>query len=238
MEDIQALRKPSDIPPVTLAELNDYSEGNKDKWINNHKIGTSMRFASDFRPDRIYYLATNVLNYTSREEMIGYIDPYNRGGEIFLPFYKRNIVTGKPTAKWEEYTTNFELGDHKKYAFIFYLGTNKRAERELESNQEDEERQARMGEEARVRQERMEEEARVRQERLRVAEKQGETVGLEGIQLKTKNPETGKWEGGRRTRRRRSTHRRRSLRNSSRKLNSRKLNSSKLKNKKSRKSRK
>ena len=87
MEDIQTLRKPSNIPPVTLEELNDYREGNKDKWINTHKIGDSIRFARDFNPYRIYYLATNLVNYTGREEMIGYI----KGGLVCLHFYKRII---------------------------------------------------------------------------------------------------------------------------------------------------
>ena len=62
MEDIQALTKPSNIPPVSLEELNDYSEGNKDKWIKNHTYGTTITKASDFRPDRIYHLATKLEN--------------------------------------------------------------------------------------------------------------------------------------------------------------------------------
>jgi len=139
MGDIQALTKPSNIPPVTLEELNDYSEGNKDKWINNHKIGTTVRFARDFRPDHIYYLATNLVNYTGREEMIGYI----KGGLVFLPFYKRNIVTGGATGKWEDYTTNFEIGGQIRYAFVFNLGPNERDEREAGRSREDEEREAR-----------------------------------------------------------------------------------------------
>ena len=139
MGDIQTLRKPSNIPPVTLEELNDYSEGNKDKWINNHKIGDSIRFARDFNPYRIYYLATNLVNYTGREEMIGYI----KGGLVFLPFYKRNIVTGGATGKWKDYTTNFDIGGQKKYLFIFDLGPNENAEREAGRNREDEEREAR-----------------------------------------------------------------------------------------------
>ena len=139
MGDIQTLRKPSNIPPVTLEELNDYSAGNKDRWVNNHKIGDSIRFARDFNPYRIYYLATNLVNYTGREEMIGYI----KGGLVFLPFYKRNIVTGGATGKWKDYTTNFDIGGQKKYLFIFYLGPNENAEREAGRSREDEEREAR-----------------------------------------------------------------------------------------------
>ena len=139
MGDIQALRKPSNIPPVTLEELNDYSAGNKDQWINNHKIGDSIRFARDFNPYRIYYLATNLVNYTGREEMIGYI----KGGLVFLPFYKRNIVTGGATGKWEDYTTNFDIGGQIKYAFVFDLGPNENAEREARREREYEAREAR-----------------------------------------------------------------------------------------------
>ena len=102
MEDIQSLRKPSDIPPVTLAELNDYSAGNKDQWINNHKIGDSMRFFRQFNDNNIYYLATNVLNYRTWDEMIGYINEDN----VFLPFYKRSVKIGGLNTEWEDYTTN------------------------------------------------------------------------------------------------------------------------------------
>lgn len=143
MEDIQSLTKPSNIPPVTLAELNDYSEGNKDQWINNHKYGAILKKASDFRPDRIYYLGAKLENPKRVEEMIGYIDPYNRGGQVFLPFYKRINVTGEPSTEWEDYTTNFEVGGQIKYAFVFYLGTNEPAERERRRAGEDEEREGR-----------------------------------------------------------------------------------------------
>ena len=143
MEDIQSLTKPSNIPPVTLAELNDYSEGNKDQWINNHKYGAILKKASDFRPDRIYYLGAKLENPKRVEEMIGYIDPYNRGGQVFLPFYKRINVTGEPTTEWEDYTTNFKVGGQIKYAFVFYLGTNEPAERERRRAGEDEEREGR-----------------------------------------------------------------------------------------------
>ena len=34
MEEIQNLKKRTNFPPITLAELNDYTEGNKDKYIN------------------------------------------------------------------------------------------------------------------------------------------------------------------------------------------------------------
>jgi hypothetical protein len=143
MEDIQSLTKPSNIPPVTLAELNDYSEGNKDQWINNHKYGAILKKASDFRPDRIYYLGAKLENPKRVEEMIGYIDPYNRGGQVFLPFYKRINVTGEPSTEWEDYTTNFKVGGQIKYAFVFYLGTNEPAERERRRAGEDEEREGR-----------------------------------------------------------------------------------------------
>ena len=141
MEDIQSLTKPSNIPPVSLEELNDYSEGNKDQWINNHKYGAILKKASDFRPDRIYYLGAKMENPKRVEETIGYIDPYNRGGQVFLPFYKRINVIGEPTTQWEDYTTNFNVGGQIKYAFVFYLGTNEAAEREKRMKQEDEERE-------------------------------------------------------------------------------------------------
>jgi hypothetical protein len=265
MEDIQSLRKPSDIPPVTLAELNDYSAGNKDQWVNSHKTGPSIQYARAFNDNNIYYLASNLVNYTGREEMIGYV----KRGLVFLPFYKRIIKTGGPTGKWEDYTTNFDIGGQKKYLFVYDLGPNERAESEARRSQEDEERARRRAAEDDTRDSRTVEEAKARSlrlmeqmdtqreaeekkreekrlaaaERLREVERKGEEGEGEGIQLKTKNPETGKWEGGRRTRRKRSTrkrstHRRRTLRNSSRRRSSRKLNSSKLKNKKSKKSRK
>jgi hypothetical protein len=144
MEDIQSLTKPSNIPPVTLEELNDYSEGNKDKWITDHTYGPILKKASDFRPDRIYYLGAKLENPKRLEEMIGYIDPYNRGGQVFLPFYKRINVIGEPTTQWEDYTTNFNVGGQIKYAFVFYLGTNEAAEREKRRNQEAKARSIRM----------------------------------------------------------------------------------------------
>jgi hypothetical protein len=144
MEDIQSLTKPSNIPPVSLEELNDYSEGNKDQWINNHKYGAILNKASDFRPDRIYYLGAKMENPKRVEETIGYIDPYNRGGQVFLPFYKRINVIGEPTTQWEDYTTNFNVGGQIKYAFVFYLGTNEAAEREKRRNQEAKARSIRM----------------------------------------------------------------------------------------------
>ena len=203
MEDIQSLRKPSDIPPVTLAELNDYSAGNKDQWINNHKIGDSMRFFRQFNDNNIYYLATNVLNYRTWDEMIGYINEDN----VFLPFYKRSVKIGGLNTEWEDYTTNMELSNRNAVLFIFDLGINERADRARQARMEEETRRARM-----------EQETGVRKARLSVAEKQGETVGLEGIELK----DFSKKVGGRRTRRNKSTRRRRTLR----KLNSRKLKKS------------
>ena len=99
--------------------------------------------------------------------------------------------------------------------YKFDLGINERADRARQARMEEETRRARM-----------EQETGVRKARLSVAEKQGETVGLEGIELK----DFSKKVGGRRTRRNKSTRRRRTLR----KLNSRKLK----KSRKSRKSRK
>ena len=256
MEDIQTLRKPSNIPPVTLEELNDYSAGNKDKWINTHKIGDSIRFSRDFNPYRIYYLATNLVNYTGREEMIGYI----KAGLVFLPFYKRNIVTGGETGKWEDYTTNFDIDGRIRYAFVFDLGPNEPAEREAGRSREDEEREARRKREDDTRDSRMvqeeierslrlmkqmdtqrESEEKKREEKrlsaaaiLREAERKGESEG-EGIQLKTKNPKTGYYEmGGRRRTRKLKQSRRRTRKLSSRKLSSRKLSSRKLKQSRSR----
>ena len=252
MGDIQTLRKPSNIPPVTLEELNDYSEGNKDKWINNHKIGDSIRFARDFNPYRIYYLATNLVNYTGREEMIGYI----KGGLVFLPFYKRNIVTGGATGKWKDYTTNFDIGGQIKYAFVFDLGPNEPAEREIRRAEEDDRRAMRREQENASRDSRMvqeeiqrslrlmeqmdtqrEAEERSREEkrqqaaaRLREVEIKSEVKGVEGVQLKDFPKQSDI--GGRRTRRRRSI----------RKLSTRKLstrrNKSIRKLKKSKKSKK
>jgi hypothetical protein len=144
--------------------------------------------------------------------MIGYINEDN----VFLPFYKRSVKIGGLNTEWEDYTTNMELSNRKTILFIFDLGINERADRARQARMEEETRRARM-----------EQETGVRQARLRVAEKQGETVGLEGIELK----DFSKKVGGRRTRRNKSTRRRRTLRHNSRKLNSRKL-------KKSRKSRK
>jgi hypothetical protein len=231
MGDIQTLRKPSNIPPVTLEELNDYSAGNKDKWIDSHKIGSTMKFARDFRPDHIYYLATNLVNYTGREEMIGYIDQYNIEGMVFLPFYKRNIVTGGPTGKWEDYTTNFEIGGRIRYVFIFDLGPNERAEREAGRSREDEERARRRAAEDDTRDSRMVQEEiqrslrlmeqmntqreaeekkreQKRQEaatRLREVEIKAEVKGVEGVQLKDFSKQRDI--GGRRTRRRRRSSR-------------------------------
>ena len=166
MEDIQSLTKPSNIPPVSLEELNDYSEGNKDQWINNHKYGAILKKASDFRPDRIYYLGAKMENPKRVEETIGYIDPYNRGGQVFLPFYKRINVIGEPTTQWEDYTTNFNVGGQIKYAFVFYLGTNEAAEREKRRNQEDEERERRRAGEDDTRDEAMVQEAKARSIRM------------------------------------------------------------------------
>ena len=165
MGDIQTLRKPSNIPPVTLEELNDYSEVNKDKWITDHTYGPILKKASDFRPDRIYYLGAKLENPKRLEEMIGYIDPYNRGGQVFLPFYKRINIKGEPTTEWENYTTNFKVGGQIKYAFVFYLGVNEPAERE-KRNQEDEERDTRRARENDTRDEAMVQEAKARSIRM------------------------------------------------------------------------
>jgi hypothetical protein len=164
MEDIQALTKPSNIPPVTLEELND--ERNKDKWITDHTYGTTIKKGSEFRPDRIYHLATKLEDPKRLEEMIGYIDPYNEGGMVFLPFYKRINIKGEPTAEWENYTTNFKVGGQIKYAFVFYLGPNEPAEREKRRNQEDEKRDSRRAREDDTRDEAMVQEAKERSIRM------------------------------------------------------------------------
>ena len=206
MGDIQTLRKPSNIPPVTLEELNDYSEGNKDQWVNSHKTGPSIQYARAFNDNNIYYLASNLVNYTGREEMIGYI----KGGLVFLPFYKRIIKTG-PMGKWEDYTTNFDIGGQKKYLFIFDLGPNENAEREARRAAEDEERarrraaedEVRRVEEAIERSNRMMEQMNLEREaaaRLREAETKGKSTGVEGVQLKDFSKQSDI--GGRRTRRR------------------------------------
>ena len=250
MGDIQTLRKPSNIPPVTLEELNDYSEGNKDRWVNSHKTGPSIQYARAFNDNNIYYLASNLVNYTGREEMIGYV----KRGLVFLPFYKRIIKTGGPTGKWEDYTTNFDIGGQKKYLFVFDLGPNENAEREAGRSREDEERAMRRAAEDDRRDSRMVEEEiqrslqlmeemnkqremeeRSREEkrqqaaaRLREAETKGESTGLEGVQLKDFQKQSDI--GGRRTRRRRSIRKLSTRRNKS----IRKLKKSK-KSKKSRK---
>ena len=251
MGDIQTLRKPSNIPPVTLEELNDYSEENKDRWVNSHKTGPSIQYARVFNDNNIYYLASNLVNYTGREEMIGYV----KRGLVFLPFYKRIIKTGGPTGKWEDYTTNFDIGGQKKYLFVYDLGPNERAESEARRSQEDEERVRRRAEEDDTRDSRMVEEEiqrslqlmeemnkqremeeRSREEkrqqaaaRLREAETKGESTGLEGVQLKDFQKQSDI--GGRRTRRRRRSTRRK-LKQSRKSI--RKLKKSK-KSKKSRK---
>ena len=251
MGDIQTLRKPSNIPPVTLEELNDYSEGNKDQWVNSHKTGPSIQYARAFNDNNIYYLASNLVNYTGREEMIGYI----KGGLVFLPFYKRNIVTGGATGKWKDYTTNFDIGGQIKYAFVFDLGPNEPAEREriraeeddrraMRREREDASRDSRMVDEAKARSlQAMEEmnkqreaEERSREEkrqqaaaRLREVEIKSEVKGVEGVQLKDFPKQSGI--GGRRTRRRRRSTRRK-LKQSRKSI--RKLKKSK-KSKKSRK---
>jgi hypothetical protein len=249
MGDIQTLSKPSNIPPVTLEELND--ERSKDQWINNHKNERNKKFANDFNPDHIYQLSTN-LQGLKTEEMIGYIIPYNRNW-VFLPFYTRDKVLGVPLNVWKNYTTNFELDNRMKYMFIYDLGINERAEREAGRSREDAARERRRAEEDAARDSRMvqkeiqrslqlmeqmdkqrEAEERSREEkrqqaasRLRAAEKEGEGKGVEGVQLKDFPKQSDI--GGRRTRRRRSTRR---------KLKQSRKSIRKLKNKKSKKSRK
>ena len=98
--------------------------------------------------------------------MIGYIDPYNIGGMVFLPFYKRINLKGKPTSKWEKYTTNFHIGGHIKYAFIYYLGPNEPAEREKRRDREDEERERRRREEDDTREESIVQKAKERSIRM------------------------------------------------------------------------
>ena len=221
MGDIQTLRKPSNIPPVTLEELNDYSEGNKDKWITGHKTGPSIQYARVFNDNNIYYLASNLVNYTGREEMLGYV----RRGLVFLPFYKRIIKTGGATGEWEDYTTNFDIGGQKKYLFVYDLGPNENAEREARRAAEDEERarrraaedEVRRVEEAIERSNRMMEQMNLEREaaaRLREAETKGKSTGVEGVQLKDFSKQSDI--GGRRTRRRRNTRRNKSRRSTHR----------------------
>ena len=63
MEDIQTLRKPSNIPPVTLEELNDYSEGNKDQWINSRRYGEPLTKADNFKIKFYILYNTSKLSY-------------------------------------------------------------------------------------------------------------------------------------------------------------------------------
>ena len=87
MEDIQNIKKPTDFPPITLAELNNYTEGNKDRYINQRKPvgiidGLIVNIdTNSIIPRYIYYLKS------SEFEMIGYIHTINPKRMIFLPFY-------------------------------------------------------------------------------------------------------------------------------------------------------
>ena len=170
MEDIQVLTKPSNIPPVTLEELNDYREGNKDKWINSRRYGEPLTKADNFKNkgNSIFHLATKLENPKGLKEMIGYIDQVNM---VFLPFYKREN-RGNLTDKWEDYTTNFKIGGNIKYKFVFELvDPTKRDEREVGRSREDEERERRRVEEERERSNRMMEQMNAQNERpVRLAE--------------------------------------------------------------------
>ena len=193
MGDIQ---KPSNIPPVSIERLNDYNGRQKDKWINN-KLKGRGKISREFKPELIYYLATTWKVTTSghqMDEMIGYIIPYS-GNIWFLPFYKRINILGLPTKYWEDYTTNFELGNLRNYDTISDLGINEPADRERQEREQNRQR----GEIA--------------------ALKKVEPEDKYGIELKTKNPETGKFDLG--GSRRRST-RRRKLKKSKKSRKSRK----------------
>ena len=127
MEEIQNLKKRTNFPPITLEELNDYTEGNKDKYINQSPpsfmfSGPIMGIFSDSTiPSYIYYLKSHDF------EMIGYIDTIKRKRMIFLPFYKRN--RGNPIYLWYKYNTNYELNkDNNPFEEIKPLGLNNNPE--------------------------------------------------------------------------------------------------------------
>ena len=195
MEDIQDLRKPSDIPPVSLEKLNDYSDRQKDKWIYYRaytKNYNNVKNSNDFSPEFIYYLQTKPhYNNPQYDQYIGYIIPHS-GNMFFLPFYKRRQVLRSSDGIWEAYTTNFVLGDRSQYMFIYYLGINEPADRKRQAD-----------EEKRLREEKIlakDKAAEVAETTVRAGVKEEEGYGVE---MKTKNPKTGKYDiGGRRTRRR------------------------------------
>ena len=123
MADIQNIKKPTDFPPITLAELNNYTEGNKDTYINQPKPfgiidGLIANIDTDsINPNYIYYLKS------SEFEMIGYIHTINRKRMIFLPFYRRD----RHSSPWEVYIINYELDkkDFNSVDEIKALGLNK-----------------------------------------------------------------------------------------------------------------
>lgn len=123
MADIQNIKKPTNLPPITLAELNNYTEGNKDTYINQPKPfgindGLIVNICADsINPNYIYYLKS------SEFEMIGYIHTINRKRMIFLPFYRRD----RHSSPWEVYIINYELDkkDFNSVDEIKALGLNK-----------------------------------------------------------------------------------------------------------------
>ena len=247
MEDIQTLRKPSNIPPVTLEELNDYSEGNKDQWINSRRYGEPLTKADNFKNkgNSIFHLATKLENPKGLKEMIGYIDQVNM---VFLPFYKREN-RGNPTDKWEDYTTNFKIGGNIKYKFVFDLGLNERAEREAGRSREDEERERRRVEEAIERSNRMMEQMNAQNEGpVRLAEEKRKAQSKERESLNEsvnkapfesiKDNDLGGSHRRKLKQSRRMTRKLKQSRRMTRKLSSRKLSSRKLSSRKLRKSRK
>lgn len=130
MADIQNIKKPTNLPPITLAELNNYTEGNKDTYINQPKPfgindGLIVNICADsINPNYIYYLKS------SEFEMIGYIHTINRKRMIFLPFYRRD----RHSSPWEVYIINYELDkkDFNSVDEIKALGLNKNPDFEEE----------------------------------------------------------------------------------------------------------
>jgi hypothetical protein len=174
MADIQDLRKPSYIPPVSLEKLNDYIE---EKTSHIRMDRDNVKDYNGFDPKLICYLQT-IPNYHRRppeyDEYIGYIISHS-GTWFFLPFYKRSQFLNGAGGNWETYIRNFKLDDRREYMFIYYLGINEPAERERAAGRVE--------------------------TTVRAGVKEDDERG--GIEMKTKNPETGKYDiGGRRTRRR------------------------------------
>ena len=128
MADIQNIKKPTNLPPITLAELNNYTEGNKDTYINQPKPfgiidGRIVNIDTDsINPNYIYYLKS------SEFEMIGYIHRIDHKRMVFLPFYRRDRHRrDRHSSPWEVYIINYELNkeDFNSVEEIKALGLNK-----------------------------------------------------------------------------------------------------------------